>query len=138
MAELQFAKLSDRATRPYRSSERSAGFDLCSAYDYSVAPYETVCVKTDLQMVMPEGCYGRIAPRSKLAHKHYIHIGGGVIDSDYRGNICIILFNFGTRAFTIEAGDSVAQLICEKIEYPQLKELKVLDDTRRGGRGVQS
>lgn len=57
-------------------------------------------MKTDLQIEIPEGCYGRIAPRSGLAHKNFIDVGAGVIDSDYRGNVGVILFNFSEQDFT--------------------------------------
>lgn len=56
-------------------------------------------IKTDLQVEIPEGCYGRIAPRSGLAHKNFIDVGAGVIDSDYRGNVGVILFNFSDEEF---------------------------------------
>lgn len=90
---------------------------------------------TDLQIEVPEGCYGRIAPRSKLAYKHGIHVGAGVIDSDYRGNVGILLLNSGSQDFFVNEGDRIAQLICEKIETPELQEVLDLNDTERGKRG---
>lgn len=56
-------------------------------------------IKTDLQVEIPQGCYGRVAPRSGLAHKNFIDVGAGVIDSDYRGNVGVILFNFSDDEF---------------------------------------
>lgn len=56
-------------------------------------------VKTDIQIALPDGCYGRIAPRSGLAHKKFIDVGAGVIDQDYRGNVGVILFNFADEEF---------------------------------------
>jgi dUTP pyrophosphatase len=81
-----------------------------------------VSVVTDLQIQVPEGFYGRIAPRSGLALHHHIDIGAGVIDEDYRGNVTVILFNHSDKLFVINRGDCVAQLICEKIYYPVLEE----------------
>jgi dUTP pyrophosphatase len=77
---------------------------------------------TDLQIHVPEGFYGRIAPRSGLALHHHIDIGAGVIDENYRGNVAVILFNHSDKLFVINRGDRVAQLICEKVYYPVLEE----------------
>ena len=84
------------------------------------------------------GCYGRIAPRSGLAHKNFIDVGAGVIDSDYRGNVGVILFNFGEQDFEVKKGDRIAQLICEKIEYPDLIEEEELAESERGDGGFGS
>ncbi|XP_014404292.1 PREDICTED: deoxyuridine 5'-triphosphate nucleotidohydrolase, mitochondrial isoform X4 [Myotis brandtii] len=90
-----------------------------SAYDYTIPPMEKTLVKTDIQIALPSGCYGRvalrrltlaqevlavrktenIAPRSGLAAKHFIDVGAGVIDEDYRGNLGVVLFNFGKEKF---------------------------------------
>ncbi|XP_046689241.1 deoxyuridine 5'-triphosphate nucleotidohydrolase, mitochondrial-like [Homalodisca vitripennis] len=95
-------------------------------------------VKTDLKIMLPEGCYGRIAPRSGLTWKNGIDVGAGVIDEDYRGDVRVILFNHSDEPFTIEAGDRIAQLICEKIYYPELEEVQELDETNRGSGGFGS
>ncbi|ELW64196.1 Solute carrier family 12 member 1 [Tupaia chinensis] len=96
---LRFARLSEHATAPTRGSARAAGYDLYSAYDYTVPPMEKTLVKTDIQIALPSGCYGRVAPRSGLAAKHFIDVGAGVIDEDYRGNVGVVLFNFGKEKF---------------------------------------
>ena len=67
-------------------------------------------------------CYGRIAPRSGLALKKFIDVGAGVIDSDYRGEIGVILFNFGNEDFEINMGDKIAQLIFERKNTPEVVE----------------
>jgi dUTP pyrophosphatase len=89
-------------------------------------------VKTDLAIQLPTGCYGRIAPRSGYTIRHHITVGAGVIDEDFRGNICIVLFNHSKKPFVIHEGDRVAQFICERIFYPILQEVKELDATERG------
>ncbi|KAH8024316.1 hypothetical protein HPB51_022435 [Rhipicephalus microplus] len=97
---LKFVKLTEHARAPTRGSAAAAGFDLYSAYDYQVpAGGRCVCL-TDLQVAVPEGCYGRVAPRSGLASKHGIDVGAGVVDADYRGNLGVLLFNFGSTDFT--------------------------------------
>ncbi|MCJ8733029.1 hypothetical protein PDJAM_G00218270 [Pangasius djambal] len=135
---LKFAKLSEHATTPTRGSAKAAGYDLYSAYDYSIAPMDKAIVKTDIQIAVPAGCYGRVAPRSGLAAKHFIDVGAGVVDEDYRGNVGVVLFNFGKETFEVKKGDRVAQLVCERICYPDLQELKTLDETERGAGGFGS
>ncbi|XP_043121061.1 deoxyuridine 5'-triphosphate nucleotidohydrolase, mitochondrial isoform X2 [Puntigrus tetrazona] len=135
---LRFAKLTEHATTPSRGSSRAAGFDLYSAYDYSIGPMEKALVKTDIQIAVPHGHYGRVAPRSGLAVKHFIDVGAGVVDEDYRGNLGVVLFNFNKEPFEVKKGDRVAQLICERICYPELQEMKTLDETERGAGGFGS
>ena len=84
------------------------------------------------------GNYGRIAPRSGLAAKHMIDVGAGVIDSDYRGEVKVLLFNLGEKDFEVNKGDRVAQLIIEKYTITQMTEVKELDDTVRGAGGFGS
>ncbi|XP_043379590.1 deoxyuridine 5'-triphosphate nucleotidohydrolase, mitochondrial isoform X2 [Chelonia mydas] len=135
---LRFAKLSENASTPSRGSARAAGYDLYSAYNYVIPAMEKAIVKTDIQISLPSGCYGRVAPRSGLAAKHFIDVGAGVIDEDYRGNVGVVLFNFGKEDFEVKKGDRIAQLICERIFYPELEEVQVLDDTERGTGGFGS
>lgn len=112
---------------------------ISSAYDYTVKAKNKELVKTDLQVMIPEGCYGRVAPRSGLAVKNFIDVGAGVVDSDYRGNLGVVLFNFSDQDFQVKKGDRVAQLICEKIEFPELVEEKEnLTETERGAGGFGS
>ncbi|XP_037553027.1 deoxyuridine 5'-triphosphate nucleotidohydrolase, mitochondrial isoform X2 [Nematolebias whitei] len=135
---LRFAKLSEHATTPTRGSTKAAGYDLYSAYDYSVGAMDKAIVKTDIQIAVPHGYYGRVAPRSGLAAKHFIDVGAGVVDEDYRGNVGVVLFNFSKEMFEVKKGDRVAQLVCEKICYPHLVEEKTLDETDRGAGGFGS
>ncbi|ALA62392.1 dUTPase [Turkeypox virus] len=98
-------------------------------------------VMTDIIIDIPEGLYGRISPRSGLACNHFIDVGAGVIDRDYRGNIGILLFNFSKDVFYVNKGDRVAQLIFEKIAHPEIREVKTVEElsiTERGGSGFGS
>ncbi|XP_070536022.1 deoxyuridine 5'-triphosphate nucleotidohydrolase, mitochondrial-like [Ptychodera flava] len=135
---LKFAKLTENAFTPTRGSKLAAGYDLRSAYDYVIPPKAKLLAKTDIQIALPDGCYGRVAPRSGLAVKHFIDVGAGVIDQDYRGNVGVVMFNFGDKEFEIQKGDRIAQLICEKIYMPELEELEKLEDTERGSGGFGS
>ena len=135
---LQYARLSHHAWAPARGSTGAAGFDLHAAEDVVVGPGERVCVKTDLQVRVPDGTYGRVAPRSGLALKHGIDVGAGVIDGDYRGNVMVLLFNFGAFDFHVGRGDRIAQLILEKICVAAPVERPSLDATGRGSGGFGS
>jgi dUTP pyrophosphatase len=135
---LKIKKLSDNAIVPTRCSDFAAGYDLHTAYDCDIPPNSKYMIKTDLQMEFPSGTYGRIAPRSSIAWNHHICVGAGVIDSDFRGNICIIIFNHSNEHITFKAGDRVAQIICEKIKYPIIKEVDVLTQTKRNNMGFGS
>ncbi|XP_040322951.1 deoxyuridine 5'-triphosphate nucleotidohydrolase, mitochondrial-like [Herpailurus yagouaroundi] len=130
-----FVRLSEHATTPSKESARGSGYDLYSAYDYTVPPMEKALVKIDIQIALPSGCCGRVAPRSGWAAKHFIDVGAGVIDEDYRRNVGVVLFNFGKKKFEVKKGDRIAQLICERIFDPEIEEVQVLDDTERGSGG---
>jgi len=135
---LKFTKLTEHAFAPVKGSALAAGYDLKSAYDVVVPAQGKVLAKTDIQIQLPSGCYGRVAPRSGLTHKHNIHIGAGVIDEDYRGNVGVIMVNLSKVDFEVKKGDRIAQLICERIFYPDIVEVKELSETERGEGGFGS
>ena len=131
---VKFTKISVNATTPKKGTKYSAGHDLFSAYDYTLHAKSRKLVLTDIRIQMPRKCYGRIAPRSGLALNNGIDVLAGVIDQDYRGNIGIILINFGDETFNIKKGDRVAQLIFERIYNPKLFEVNDIsgEGTARG------
>ena len=117
----------------------SAGFDLASACDTMVVPAKgKALVKTDLAIAVPEGTYGRIAPRSGLAWKNHIDVGAGVIDADYRGNVGVVLFNHSEVDLTVNKGDRVAQLVLERISMDEAAGVESLEETERGAGGFGS
>ena len=134
---LYVKKLSDQAKIPQRCSKDAAGLDLFSNINIIVPAKGKACVSIGLAIQVPFGTYGRIAPRSGLALKQ-IDVGGGVIDLDYRGEVKIILFNHSNIDFKINYGDRIAQLILEKIEIPEIKEVNSLSETNRGMNGFGS
>ena len=89
-------------------------------------------------MALLPSYYGRIAPQCSLAFKKIIDVGAGVVDSDYRGEMRVILFNFGNEDFIVNMGDRIAQLIFEKINTPVIKEKNDLEGTGREDRGYGS
>merc|ERR1712172_269959 len=84
------------------------------------------------------GTYARIAPRSGLAAKRMLHVGAGVVDADYRGEVGVVLFNHGPTAFEIAPGDRIAQLILEKASMLDPVQTASLEDTSRGVGGFGS
>jgi dUTP pyrophosphatase len=135
---IKVKKLSDRAIIPIQKSEFAAGYDLHTAYDCNIPPKSKYIIKTDLQMSFPKGTYGRIADRSSIALNQHINVAAGVIDRDYRGNICIIVFNHSDNYVNFNVGDRIAQIICEKIKYPIIKEVNKLSETKRDKNGFGS
>lgn len=79
-----------------------------------ISPRGKALISTGISVQIPIGNYGRIAPRSGLAVKHFIDVGAGVVDADYRGEVRVLLFNFGEEEFKVSQGDRIAQLIIEK------------------------
>ncbi|CZT47946.1 probable dUTP pyrophosphatase [Rhynchosporium secalis] len=135
---LLIKKLSDKARLPTRGSEFAAGYDIYAAKDTVVPSRGKVLVDTDISMAVPDGTYGRIAPRSGLASKHMIDTGAGVIDADYRGQVKVLLFNHGEKDFEVKEGDRIAQLILERIYTPEVVEAKELEESVRGAGGFGS
>ena len=135
---LRVKKLSSSAQLPTKGSPQSAGWDLKAAHETVVPARGKAIIATDLSIAVPEGCYGRIAPRSGLSWKTHTDIGAGVIDMDYRGPVALLMFNHANTDLKVEAGDRVAQLILEKISYADMVEVDSLDDTERGEGGFGS
>jgi dUTP pyrophosphatase len=123
---------------PRRESQGAAGYDLSSAVDVTIPPGGRAVVATGIAIAVPEGTYGRVAPRSGLAAKHGIDVLAGVIDEDYRGEVSVILLNTGSAAFSIAAGDRIAQLVLEKNATPLVAVVTDLESTARGGGGFGS
>jgi|TARA_B100001059_G_scaffold236795_1_gene290445 dUTP pyrophosphatase len=102
---------------PVKGSRQSAGYDLFSNEKIVVEPHSRKCVGTGVKLKMlDQGFYIRIAPRSGLAVKKSIDIGAGVVDSDYRGEMKVVLVNNGDVEFCVDVGDKIAQFIVEKYE----------------------
>ena len=132
-------KLCFDAIVPTRGSDGAVGYDLYSSED-AMVPCQAgrALVGTGITVVLPEGVYGRVAPRSGLAVKHCINVGAGVIDPDYTGEIKVVLFNHGEKDFEIKKGDRIAQLVLERCETPPIEEISIVEDTERGSGGFGS
>ena len=100
-APLHFKKLDPRAMLPTRGSSAAAGLDLYSIESVTLEPGQRVIARTGLAVAVPEGHYGRVAPRSGLATKQGLDVLAGVIDADYRGEIGCLLLNTGADAIEL-------------------------------------
>ena len=126
---------------PSRQTTGSAGFDLASAEpDFVLAPGERRLVSTGLVVEIPAGIEGQVRPRSGLALRHGITMPNapGTIDSDYRGELRVILQNLGTEPVTIVRGDRIAQLVFARYETPELVDVAELEASTRGAGGFGS
>ena len=136
---IQIKKLSDKAKTPSQASKSAAGYDLYAAEEVLVNTMGRKLVKTNISISIPEGYYGRIAPRSGLAYKNGIDVLAGVIDSDYRGDIGVILFNTDHNLdFLVNVGDRIAQIIIEKCHSVNWEPVETLDSTVRSEGGFGS
>lgn len=136
--QLRVKLLNERAQVPCRQSAFAAGYDLHSAEEAVILSGGRAKISTGVAVALPPYTYGRVAPRSSLAHTSGIDVGAGVIDEDYRGEIGVILFNHGAEPFTVKTGDRIAQLIIHVISTPEVVVVDELDWTVRGADGFGS
>lgn len=142
--------LSPLAKIPTRATPGSAGYDLYACIEteeMKILPKNRALVSTKISLQISSNvgdinhgfsnCYGRIAPRSGLSLKG-IDICGGVIDSDYRGEIRVIIANNGDEDFVIKSGDRIAQLLLEHIYTPEIEAVEELGESSRGSGGFGS
>jgi dUTP pyrophosphatase len=131
-------KLAYDSIIPTHGSDGAVGYDLYSNTSCVIPASKRGIVSTGIAIVLPPGVYGRVAPRSGLAVKHGIHVGAGVIDPDYTGEVKVVLFNHGDKDFEVEKGDRIAQLVLERCETPPIEEINIVEDTERGSGGFGS
>ena len=153
--EINYSKFSPAGKAPFQANASDAGYDLFSTEYITLEPFQRKLVSTGINIEIPQGFYGRIAPRSGLACKKGIDVMAGGIDSGYRGEIKILLINlnfegynlapnafeamFGSSNKTeIKPGDRIAQLIIEKCYHAEWKEMKTLNTSERGEGGFGS
>jgi dUTP pyrophosphatase len=140
---LQVTHVGDvRVPLPEYQTEGSAGMDLRAAVAEAVTipPGERRFVKTGLAVAIPKGFEGQVRPRSGLALRHGIGIvnAPGTIDADYRGEIGIVLVNFGSEPFVVEPLARIAQLVIAPVARAELVVVETLDETARGAGGYGS
>jgi len=125
---------------PAYATDGAAGMDVVAAEDLTLAPGKRHAVATGIAMAIPAGYEVQIRPRSGLALKHGITCLNtpGTIDSDYRGEIKVILANLGSEPFEIRRGNRIAQLVPAPVQRATLTEVDSLDETARGAGGFGS
>jgi len=139
---IKFKRLSEEFNNipiPSYSTSGSAGMDIRAAMKEPITlkPMEVEMIPTNLSVEIPEGFEIQVRPRSGLAAKHGIGIlnSPGTIDSDYRGELKIILINFSKEEFIIQPGERIAQLILSKVYKARLEETEELNNSKRGEGG---
>jgi dUTP pyrophosphatase len=136
---IDFIKLNPLAKVPSRANNDDAGADLYSIEDVAIFPLTRKLVRTGLSLSIPNGIYGRIAPRSGLAFKNGIDVLAGVIDPGYRGEIGVVLYNTDqNNMFKISCGDRIAQIIFETYHSVIFQEANSLGETSRSTGGFGS
>jgi dUTP pyrophosphatase len=135
---LSFEKLDPKAVLPTRGSLSAAGLDLYSIEAISLRPRERRLIRTGVAVAIPEGYYGRLAPRSGLATQKGVDVLAGVIDADYRGEIGCLLYNRGDEPIDLPVHTKICQLIIEKIITPMAMWGDGLSQTSRGSGGFGS
>ena len=124
---------------PAYATEMSAGMDLKANISEAVLlePLQRAMIPTGIYLALPEGTEAQVRPRSGLAFKHGVTVlnSPGTIDSDYRGELGVLLVNLSNEDFTIQAGERIAQMVIARHEQGEFVEVEELDDTERGAGG---
>lgn len=137
---VKFEKITATAQAPTRATSGSAGFDLYADEFRNIYPKERALISTGIRLKIPEGFEGQIRPRSGMAWKDGVTVlnSPGTIDSDYRGEVKVLLVNLSAYARTIQQGERIAQLVIQKVPDVAFVEGTVTDDTERGAGGFGS
>lgn len=137
---IKVKKLDKNAIIPSYQTKGAAGFDLHAIKEYLIMPHKSALVETGLAMEIEEGYELQIRPRSGLALKHQISVLNtpGTIDSDYRGEIKVLLINFGNEPFHVKPGDRIAQAVVSRVIQASFIESETLSNTDRGSGGFGS
>ena len=142
MTEILIKRLSEKVGLPKYETEGSSGMDLAAHVKepVEIKPGTTAIIPTGLAVSIPKNFEIQIRPRSGLAAKNQISVLNtpGTIDADYRGEIKVILINLGTKSYLIENGARIAQMVLCPIVKAKLKEVKILENTKRGSGGFGS
>jgi dUTP pyrophosphatase len=128
----------EHGSLPEYSSAGAAGADLRASEPVLIAPGARTAVPTAIRVQIPPGHVGLVWPRSGLAVRHGIDTLAGVVDSDYRGEVRVVLVNHGDEPFRIEKGDRIAQLLVQRVERALFVAAASIDETDRGEGGFGS
>jgi dUTP pyrophosphatase len=137
---LKVKKLREDATVPHYAHPGDAGLDLFACEAITLEPGGSAVVKTGISIALPPSTEGQVRPRSGLAAKHQVSVLNtpGTIDEGYRGEVGVILVNFGKQPFDVEHGMKIAQLVVKPVICVDVEEVSDLSETRRGSGGFGS
>lgn len=137
---LRFKRIHPDAVLPAYAHPSDAGMDVRSVDDLVIAPGRRALVHTGLVMALPPMYEAQVRPRSGLALKNGITVLNtpGTIDSGYRGEVGVILANFGEEDFVVKKGDKIAQIVIAPVTQPVIEETETVDETDRGAGGFGS
>jgi len=121
---------------PTRGSTGAAGYDLYSIEDKVIKPFSSEKFRTGIQIEIPNGLYGKIHPRSSLDIKYGIHPLAGIIDDDFTGEVIVALYNKNTKKYQVNKGDRIAQIVFQKYEVLEIKEVNNVKDLTLTERGI--
>ena len=142
MIEILIKRLSDKVVLPKYETEGSSGLDLAAhiSENIEIKPGSTAIIPTGLAVSIPKNFEIQIRPRSGLAAKNQLSVLNtpGTIDADYRGELKVILINLSAKSFLVENGARIAQMVLCPVVKANLKEVKILEDTKRGSGGFGS
>lgn len=130
--------LSENAKVPTKTNDTDAGFDLYSIENISLQPKQRNTIKTGVSLEMPQNIAGLVWPRSGLSVKQGIDVLAGVIDSGYRGEIMVCLYNTSDEVVEIKHGDRIAQIIFQEVPTVSLQLRESLGSSQRGSNGFGS
>jgi len=136
--EWKITKLEKDTILPSKANEYDAGYDLYALEDTVVPSRGRALIRTGIAMAIPPGYVGLIWPRSGLAVKAGLDVLAGVVDSGYRGEVCVVLQNHSNSEYTIRAGDRAAQILIQKLPNVKMNVVAVLDSSDRGDGGFGS
>jgi dUTP pyrophosphatase len=135
---IQVKLLTENSKAPTRNTPTDAGLDLYASEAVLINGRGWKAISAGISISIPDGFYARIAPRSGLAYKHGLDVFAGVVDSGYRGEIKVIIYNAGEKDHSINVGDKIAQLIIEKCYLWDALIVNELNESDRGERGFGS
>jgi len=138
--EIKVKRLSDEVKLPKYQTAGSVGFDLEAQVNIEISVGGTALIPTGLSFELPDNFEIQVRPRSGLALKHSITVlnSPGTIDSDYRGELKVILINHGQKPFSISVGDRIAQAVINKVEIATFQDVQIISNTSRDSQGFGS
>jgi len=136
--EIKITKLHPDAKIPQYAHHNDAGMDLFCVETITINPGERLQIKTGIAMEIPDGYVGLVWDKSGLSHKFGLRTLGGVVDSGYRGEIMVGMYNLSTEPYVFEVGHKVAQMLIQKVEQPSIVEVEELSESVRGDKAFGS